>query len=248
MSERVSGVEPLDNAAFNGLGPLLAVCGLCGGAGATTLAYLVARHCARDTKCPILVCDTGGPSAGLAAYAGVESPRSLTGVADALADGDSLAEGVFVEVDRGLRVVTRRPGPDGEYDQRSLRRVLCDAREAHALTVVDCGTLTRSADLSALAAATHIAWVVPATESALTRARRIAAAPPRIPGRPELIVARRDMSETRAPTSDLKQLATDRGAALVLAPHVPDIVERPVEEALEKASVTLVVIEGALRR
>jgi hypothetical protein len=34
----------------------------------------------------------------------------------------------------------------------------------------------------------------------------------------------------------------------VLMPHVPNLIERPPEEMLEQASVTLAVIEGALRR
>jgi len=229
-------------------GTLLAVCGLCAGAGASTLAYLVARQCGRDPRRPVLVSDTGGPDAELAVYAGVESPRSLTGVADALAGGESLEDGVFAEDGGGLRVVARRPEPEREGDETALRRVLRDAREAHALTVVDCGTLTRPADRSVLAAATHVAWVVPATESAVARGETMLAALAPITGRPELIVARRERSARRPPTSTLKQLATQRAAPLVLMPHVPNLVERPPGEALEQASVTLAVIEGALRR
>ena len=50
-------------------GSLLAVCGLCGGAGASTLAYLIAALRAEQQGGPVLVCDTGGPAGGLAAYA-----------------------------------------------------------------------------------------------------------------------------------------------------------------------------------
>ena len=42
-------------------GRLLAVCGLCGGAGASTLAYLVALAAARRHPGAVLVGDTGGP-------------------------------------------------------------------------------------------------------------------------------------------------------------------------------------------
>ena len=59
-------------------GPLLAVCGLCGGAGASTLAYLVALAAARGDPGSVLVADTGGPTGGISYYAGVEAPRSLT--------------------------------------------------------------------------------------------------------------------------------------------------------------------------
>jgi hypothetical protein len=231
-----------------GEGALLAVCGLCARAGASTLAYLVARHCGRDPRRPVLVSDTGGPDAELAVYAGVESPRSLTGVADAVAGGESLEDGVFAEDGDGLRVVARRPEPERAGDEQALQRVLRDAREAHLLTVVDCGTLTRPADWWVLAAATHVAWVVPATEGALSEGERMLATLAPLAGRPELIVARREPSERRPPTSTLKQLATERAAPLVLMPHVPSIIDRPPVEALEEASVTLAVIEGALWR
>ena len=52
-------------------GPLLAVCGLCGGAGASTLAYLVALAAARRDDRAVLLADTGGPTAGISHYAGV---------------------------------------------------------------------------------------------------------------------------------------------------------------------------------
>src|SRR5258708_8512026 len=41
-------------------GQLLAVCGLCGGAGASTLAYLVPLAAAREGSEPVLVADTRG--------------------------------------------------------------------------------------------------------------------------------------------------------------------------------------------
>ena len=39
--------------------PLLAVCGLCGGAGASTLSYLLARYAVRELDGHVLVCDSG---------------------------------------------------------------------------------------------------------------------------------------------------------------------------------------------
>src|SRR4051794_24816394 len=70
---------PGDGARANGgrrtpqPGALLAVCGLCGGAGASTLSYLIARFAAEQASADVLVCDTGGPTGGLAAYAAAES-------------------------------------------------------------------------------------------------------------------------------------------------------------------------------
>jgi len=57
------------------IAPLLAVCGVCGGAGTSTLSYLVARFAAAAARGHVLVCDTGGPAGGLAACARVQSPR-----------------------------------------------------------------------------------------------------------------------------------------------------------------------------
>jgi hypothetical protein len=68
-------------------GPLLAVCGLCGGAGASTLAYLVALAESHRRSDSVLVGDTGGPSGGIACYSGIEAPRSLVEVAGHVAAG-----------------------------------------------------------------------------------------------------------------------------------------------------------------
>jgi Flp pilus assembly CpaE family ATPase len=247
-NEPLPTVAPVDQHRVSGTCPLLAVCALCGGAGASTLAYLIGRHRARHAERPVLVCDTGGPTAGLSAYAGVESPRSLGGVADALVAGESLADGLFVEDGGGLRVLARPPQCEQQGHEGALRRVLHDAREAHALTVVDCGTLNHAADRWVLAAATHVAWVLPATDSAVLRGERVLAAIPSLAGRPELIVARPDASGHRPPTPVLKQLAAERAAPLVLMPHIPDLVEHPPEEALEAASVTLAAMEAVVRR
>src|SRR5438105_3052411 len=76
-------------------GPLLAVCGVCGGAGASTLAYLIALAAARARRQPVLVADTGGPTGGLAALAGVEAPRSLPELADHIAAGLTPRTGLY---------------------------------------------------------------------------------------------------------------------------------------------------------
>src|SRR5918996_4969449 len=65
--------SPLDRPG-NRITPLLAVCGLCGGAGVSTLSYLVARFAIGLAEGHVLVCDTGGTTGGLAPYARVGSP------------------------------------------------------------------------------------------------------------------------------------------------------------------------------
>src|SRR3954470_18858403 len=83
------------------LAPLLAVCGVCGGAGASTLSYLIARFAVRERGGHVLVCDSGS-SGGLAACAGVQSPRSLSEAADELARGLPRAGGLYA-VDESAR-------------------------------------------------------------------------------------------------------------------------------------------------
>jgi Flp pilus assembly CpaE family ATPase len=235
-------------AATRSGGALLAVCGLCGGAGASTLAYLVARDAGERGEGPVLVCDTGGPTGGLAAYAGVASPRSLPAVADALARGEPLDEGLFADAGDDLRLIASGPDFDAEGDPRAIACLLHDAREAHPLTVVDCGTAARPADRHVLAAATHLAWILPATESGVRRAERVLAALPTSAPPVELVVARSDPAGRTPPLAELGALAALRLAPLVLMPHVPDLAERAPDDALEHAAVTLQAIEGVLAR
>jgi MinD-like ATPase involved in chromosome partitioning or flagellar assembly len=91
------------------LGPLLAVCGLAGGAGVTTLSYLIALAAVRQWADPVLVADTGGPSGGLAACAGVEAPRSLGELAEQLATGVPLGGGLYATGRDGVRVLATGP-------------------------------------------------------------------------------------------------------------------------------------------
>jgi len=114
------GWVPVPEHAFNGanrspvaapvrLGPLLAVCGLAGGAGVTTLSYLIALAAVRQWAGPVLVADTGGPSGGLAACAGVEAPRSLGELAEQLATGVPLGGGLYATGRDGVRVLATGP-------------------------------------------------------------------------------------------------------------------------------------------
>jgi Flp pilus assembly CpaE family ATPase len=228
--------------------PLLAVCGVCGGAGASTLAYLTARSMAGSEAEPALACDTGGPSGGLAAYAQASSPRSLAGAADAIAAGDSLDDGLFANPHPGLRVIARGPELRDEGDPAAIGRLLDDAREVHRLTVVDCGTLQRAADRMVLAAATHVAWVVPATARGVGQAAAfLDLFPAEGPGR-ELVVARSDSAAGRPPIAELAGLAELRNGPLVLMPSVADLAEKDAHRALEQAGVALEAIHAVVRR
>ena len=218
-------------------GPLLAVCGLCGGAGASTLAYLVALAEARRHSDSVLVADTGGPNGGVARYAGVEAPRSLTEVATQVVAG--LPAGQLVATTRsGVRVLATGPRFTPECAREGIELLLDHARERYALTVIDCGTLAREPDQVALANASHVAWVLPASATGVRRARPVLdAINPYLLGR-ELIVARHDDGEPKAPLRELTRLAEHRKAPLVLLASVPDLdTSDPGEAHRDRAGV-----------
>jgi MinD-like ATPase involved in chromosome partitioning or flagellar assembly len=227
--------------------PLLSVCGLAGGVGVTTLAYLIARAAARQFPDPVLVADTGGPSGGLAACAGVEVPRSLGELAEQLADGAPLGAGIYGTGRDGLRVLAAGPEFAPRCYGNALRELVADAREAHGLTVIDCGTLVGEADQIVAADATHVAWMLNVTASGVERGRRVLDAAPRTAAK-ELIVARNNINQTRAPLRKLRRLAAERRALLVLMPHLARWESCGIESCADEAQVPVQAILGALRR
>jgi len=228
-------------------GPLLSVCGLAGGAGTTTLAYFVALAAARQSAEPVLVADTGGPSGGLAAITGAEAPRSLPELAAHLAAGLPLRGGLYATAPGGVRVLATGPEFTSTCAHEQLTRLLEDAREAHGLTVIDCGTLAREVDRVAAAAATHVAWVIPATAHGMSCGRRVLDATLQMRGK-ELVVARCDVRQAKAPLRQLRRIAAERPAPLVLVPHLPALDAGKLDHAVEAAQVPVQAILGALRR
>jgi MinD-like ATPase involved in chromosome partitioning or flagellar assembly len=228
-------------------GPLLAVCGLAGGVGTTTLTYLIALAAAREWTEPVLVADTGGPSGALAAYAGVEVPRSLPVLAEQLGCGTPLRAGIYATRRDGLRVLASGPDFASPDVGDPLILLLAHAREAHGLTVIDCGTLTGHAEQAVAAAATHVAWVLPANRAGVQHGRRILDAAPRLSGR-ELLVARGDAGHSKAPLRDLRRVAGERRALLVLVPHLSQLARDEADRSAEEAQVPVQAILGALRR
>ena len=228
------------------LGPLLAVCGLGGGAGATTLAYLIALAAARQWTGRCSSPTPAGPSGGLAACAGVEAPRSLGEVAQQLAAGAPARR-------RHLRDRTGRPA--GARDrprvppapaEHEVRAGLTDAREAHALTVIDCGTLARDADQTAATAATHVAWVLPATHTGSAAVCGVLEAAPPMAGK-ELIVARHDVRQARLRCgAQATRRRAPRAAGAAATPARPR--QRATRSCAEAAQIPLQAILGALQR
>jgi hypothetical protein len=235
--------------------PLLAVCGVCGGAGASTLSYLLARFAVTCESGHVLICDTGGPAASLAAIARTESTWSLPELSDRLARELPLTSDVFAIDDRAgapgseLRVIATLPRLGVPGDPAALQAILEMARSdgIHALTVVDCGTLQRAADRIALRNASHVAWVLPATAHGVRRGRLLLAAIGPLPGQRELLIARREPRTLTPRRRAVKALARQRNAPLILLPELPDEHTDPAR-ALQRAQVGLQAILGALAR
>jgi MinD-like ATPase involved in chromosome partitioning or flagellar assembly len=248
MTNTVTGHRLATEPEITSTGRLVAVCALCGGAGASTLAYLIGAWAAEDSVEPVLVCDAGELTAGLSAYAGVESVRSLEEVAIELAAGGAVAEGLFAVPRPRLRLIAAAPRLHGPIDGVATSRLLDDAREEHPLTVVDCGRLATEAGQLARRDASHVVWVLPATTSGALRARRVLATLEAEPGQTEVVVARSDPAGRQAPLGELTALADSRDGPLVLVPHIPDLAEHPCEDGLAAAQVPLQAIASLLRR
>lgn len=148
-------------------GPVVAVCGLTGGAGTTTLALLLAQLAAEANNAPILVTEAraGG---GLALLAGHATTYSLQTLAARAASGETPA-GAFAELAPGLRLMATLDCHPRAADA-PVGALIDQAREAHGLVVVDCGTTWPEED-SVLACATRRVWVFPATPAGVATAR-----------------------------------------------------------------------------
>jgi hypothetical protein len=228
-------------------GPLLAVCGLCGGAGASTLAYLTALAAARSRTGDVLLADTGGPGGGISHYTGVGTPRSLAEVAELLAAGLPVAQLLATTSER-VRVLATGPRFATDCAREGVELLLDHARRRYALTVVDCGTLSRQADQLALTKASHVAWVLPATAGAVDRGRKTLDALPPYPSGREMLIARHEPSDRRSALRELRHLARERRAPLILWPSLPEPATANTRAALETAQVPLQAILGALAR
>jgi hypothetical protein len=230
---------------------LVAVAGLCGGAGASTLAYLLCCAAIAEGKRPVLCLDATGRG-GIAVHAGTQPGISFAHASIEIQAGRMPAAGrLFAGSRDGVRVLCSTPSLDRPLPAvDGANRLLADARSAHALTVVDSGTLTGDLERLALSSADHVLLVVPATRSGLQRGGPLAAQAHELcsPGARVALIARSDRPEHRAPVSELAAIAEPIGATVVLCPHLGDLRERPVEPALERAQVTLEVLRGVLAR
>ena len=102
-------------------GPLVAVCGLAGGAGTTTLALMLAREVAAESSAPVLLTELAADSGGLAAATGHAGPASLAALARRVADGEVPQE-TFVELAPRLRLIATAPTTHTLPDPDALAR------------------------------------------------------------------------------------------------------------------------------
>lgn len=228
---RFSGARPARRvpAATCGLafdrigGPVVAVCGLAGGAGTSTVALALASRATTESRAPVLLADAAEATGGLAHLAGARSPRPLTDLARLLVDGDAAGD-TYTEFASGLRLVAAGPGPAGERDRVDTRAVLVQAREAHGLVVLDCGTKWLD-DSAALAEADAVIWTMPATQLGVATARTIldARAAPNPTAHRELLVAREVAGADRVRVRSLRRVVEDRCDRVVLMRHDPRV-------------------------
>ena len=228
-------------------GPLVAVCGLAGGAGTSTLAYLLARRAARHSTVPVLLAEleAGG---GLVALAGAASSLGLCELARAV-DAERPPARPFTEV-AGLRLVAAtQPGTPDPLPIGALERLLDDARAAHGLVVVDAGQPRGGEAERLLAMADHLLLCVPATAAGVRRAelqlasgllRRAGSA-----GNRALVCAATQRS-ARVKVRQLRRLADGRVERLLLVPHLPQLARGQLDQPA--CEPTLAALATILRR
>jgi hypothetical protein len=206
-------------------GPLVVVCGLVGGAGASTLAYLLARRAARHSSVPVLLAELQ-EQAALAALAGGGGPYALRDLARAV-DQQRQVGRPFAELPSGLRLVASgepaicEPAPTG-----ALARVLADARAAHGLVVVDAGSIGGADSAALLRSASHVLYVLPTTPEALRRGELLATRGLLHHGEAlTALVAVATSPGHRAEIKQLRRLAEHDVERLLLVPHMPGLVD-----------------------
>jgi Flp pilus assembly CpaE family ATPase len=229
-------------------GPLVAVCGLVGGSGASTLAFALARQSARESATPVLLTESDTHRGGLAAVAGQTTLLGLPDVARQVADGQTPRE-PFLELDHGLRLIAAAPRQATPPRPAQLHALLRDARSAHGIVVVDCGAAWPAAHI-VISAATHVIWTVTATSAAVAHARLLMTsdALPTPERSREILVATALDRRTRVSVRALRRLADLRCERLVLAPHSDALARGEPADASLAFGRTLAGIARVLRR
>jgi MinD-like ATPase involved in chromosome partitioning or flagellar assembly len=235
-------------------GPVVAVCGLAGGAGTTTLAWLLAHQAARESAAPVLLGELPAVSGGLAALVSLADTRSFGRLMSSVAAGNP-PQPAPVRGPDGLRVIASGPEAPVELPLQArhdaLGRILAALRAAHGLVVLDCGVLQTADASAAVGLATHVVWVAPAGRSAgrrasaLLTARALAPAPGE--AREVLVVTAARPGPLAARTHRaLRDLAGERSERLVLIPYVRELAAGRLGPGSKRLSTALAAIAGVL--
>jgi cellulose biosynthesis protein BcsQ len=229
-------------------GPLVAVCSLVGGAGASTLAYLLARRAARHSTAPVLLAELQDQG-GLAALTGTAGPVGLRDLANAVERDDEVAS-PFAQLPGGLRLVASPHPVPQPPPPAALAHVLGDAREAHGMVVIDGGHVAGPEVDVLLEQASHVLFVLPATVAALRRAELLAAAGilDRAGGALATLVAVATGHGRGAPVRQLRRLAEGHVERLLLVPHVPELAAGQHRRADARLEDTFAALAMLLRR
>jgi len=199
------------------------VCGLHGGAGASTLAYLLAVSASRSSTAPVLLCEAPGASGDQAALTGASSRLGLLDLAGAVAAGRAPRR--FWAQQNDLRVLAGPPRRPPERDAAGDPGALLErARAAHGLTVLDVGEIRAPYAAELLAAATHIVWAAVLRDGAPAHAARIFDSDliPPLAAR-QLVAVRggRGRDQLSGTVRALRKLAPEHTDRLLLIPDTP---------------------------
>lgn len=140
--------------------PIVAIAGLHGGAGTTTLALALAQHAAAAAPPgSILLTETDPRGGGLALALDASSSTTLAELARVRGAGAAAPSSPLAQLPDGLRIIAAPPAERSDADPGDVADTLRDAGAAHAMTVVDCGTIREPHAVGAFEAATAIVWV-----------------------------------------------------------------------------------------
>jgi cellulose biosynthesis protein BcsQ len=247
-SPATAGVEVELLAYHRTGGPLVAVCSLVGGAGGSTLAYMLARRAARHSTAPVLLAELQDQG-GLTALTGTPGPVGLRDLANAVVRDDDVAR-PFAQLPGGLRLVASPHPVPQPPPPAALAHVLRDAREAHGMVVIDGGHVA-GADVNVLLEqASHVLFVLPATVAALRRAELLAAAGilDRAGGALATLVAVATEQGRCAHVRQLRRLAERHVERLLLVPHVAELAAGEHQQAEARLENTFAALAMLLRR
>ena len=204
-------------------GPLVAVCGLQGGAGTSILANLLAEAAAARDGGRVVLVEAPGATGNQAALIATTSAVSLAELSVAVAAGRTPPR--FWGEHGRLRVIATSPQPTPPLlGAGELGDLLTAARAEHALTVVDAGTARDPHARAILAAATHVLWTLRLDAGAVEQARALLASRlvPALAARQAFAVrAGRARERFAGQGPALRQLVADHSARLVLVPDLP---------------------------